>query len=1197
MNVEKFESTLHHKEQLASRMLDSLAHQIDHISIKKRFIEAYERYQALWENEGIVLLGYENDSLKFWNNNKIPIDLQLSAGSFHSPVIKLNNGYYKVEHLEYRKRQYYALILLKSEYAFENDFLINQFQSDFNLSERSKFVFDDSEDLPQIHARNGDYLFSLKFKKYRQPPAYKYFILVFIYLLGFISLLVFLNRIRVPIARKIGDIGALAIFIVAIAGLRLLMLEYNFPTVFFELEVFNPAYYGTSFLFPSLGDLLINAILLLVIAYFLDRKISNRRSKDRSAFARYNIAIFSIVFLFVYATFNTHLFQGLVKDSNIQFDVTNLFTLDWYSYIGILVIGIILLSFFVFANKLVGLIKSLQVSAREFSTTFALVTLIYLISNYAFGERDLILLIWPALILLVIAFTHYRNEGKFEFSNVVVMLIVFALFSSHTVFKFSIKKERENRQVFVEKLSSDEDPVAEWEYPSLERKILASDLITLPFDSTVTFSKSEFDKQIRQKFFVGYWDKYEVTSAIFGPDSLPVTFDAKTAAPEFSQLEKTIRLYGTKTNLSPNLIYIHNSSQKLSYIIRLPLVLGESEAPYGFLYFNLASKLIPEELGFPTLLLGNNTRKIEDLSNYSFAKYVDKRLISRSGDFHYPISLRLFETIQGTPPFYEYDEYSHLFYHADENTLVILSKPIEDVVGQITSFSYLFALFSMILILVIFFNKFPEGLRIEALHLKTKVQLLLVGILVTTLILFVIGTRYYIESQYKVKHNNLISEKINSVQIEMLNKLGSERELGPDLVDYMTFYLRKFSGVFFTDINLYAPNGDLLASSRQKIFDEGLISRKMNPEAYLQIGINERSKFIHEEEIGNMRYLSAYIPFRNKYNENLGYLNLPYFARQGELENEISTFLVAIINIFVLLFGFSIVGALFVSNWITKPLRLLQESLATVELGKINRQIHYEGSDEIGSLVAQYNKMVDELQQNASLLAKSERESAWREMAKQVAHEIKNPLTPIKLRTQHLQMAYDRDDPKWDERFRNYTTMLIEQIDTLTHIANEFSNFAKMPKAQEEKIDLTHLLKSVVELFQDVDSAEVSYASNLVGPEYVLADRDQLTRSFTNLVKNATQAIPDNEEGKVQLILTVVEEGYQIEVRDNGSGIPNDQLNKIFTPNFTTKSTGMGLGLSMVKQIVENANGSIRFKTKLNRGTSFFVNLPFYSET
>jgi nitrogen fixation/metabolism regulation signal transduction histidine kinase len=394
---------------------------------------------------------------------------------------------------------------------------------------------------------------------------------------------------------------------------------------------------------------------------------------------------------------------------------------------------------------------------------------------------------------------------------------------------------------------------------------------------------------------------------------------------------------------------------------------------------------------------------------------------------------------------------------------------------------------------------------------------------------------------------------------------------------------------------LYDLNGNLFASSRPKVFDEGLTSKKMDPESYFNIGLLQRTEFIHDENIGKLFYLSAYVPVKNKDGKLVALLNLPYFAKQSDLEKEISTFLVALINIYVLLFGFSIIVAIFISNYLTKPLKLIQEKLGKIKLGKTNEPIEWKQQDEIGSLVSEYNRMILELQKSAELLARSERESAWREMAKQVAHEIKNPLTPMKLSIQHMQRLINDGSENLEDKIKRISKTLIEQIETLSTIATEFSNFAKMPKANLGTISISEVAENSIRLFK-AEETEIIFNNAVDGRATIFADKDQLLRVFNNLIKNAIQSIPEGRKGKVEVSLSRQNGEMLISVKDNGSGISDEVVDKIFVPNFTTKSTGMGLGLAMVKNILEGINGKIWFVTSKDTGTTFYVSIPEMKE-
>ena len=336
-----------------------------------------------------------------------------------------------------------------------------------------------------------------------------------------------------------------------------------------------------------------------------------------------------------------------------------------------------------------------------------------------------------------------------------------------------------------------------------------------------------------------------------------------------------------------------------------------------------------------------------------------------------------------------------------------------------------------------------------------KIQLVMISLVFFSLLIYGYGSGVFVGNQYNGYTNEVITEKLSSVRQEFQSKFSKDSVLSIETTgNRMEYYLRKFSRVFVTDINFYNPNGYLVATSRPKVYNVGLLSEQMNPDAMKAMLVDHESEFVHQERIGELSFASAYLPYVSDEGILLGYLNLQHFGQQKEFEIQIQKFFMAIVNVFMFLLAISAVVAILVSGWLTAPLRLIQQQLAKVNFGSLNEQIQYDRDDEIGSLIREYNFKIDELALTAQQLAKSERENAWREMAKQVAHEIKNPLTPMKLRLQHLQRVYNPDEPMNKEDMDSFVSSLVEQIDSLTRISNEFSNFAKMPNPKLDQIDL-----------------------------------------------------------------------------------------------------------------------------------------------
>lgn len=312
-------------------------------------------------------------------------------------------------------------------------------------------------------------------------------------------------------------------------------------------------------------------------------------------------------------------------------------------------------------------------------------------------------------------------------------------------------------------------------------------------------------------------------------------------------------------------------------------------------------------------------------------------------------------------------------------------------------------------------------------------------------------------------------------------------------------------------------------------------------------------------------------------------------TQQGSSLN-VFDFLGSIFNVYVFLFLIASVISIFIAQSITRPLSILNQKLTQVKLGKNNDLISWERDDEIGILIGNYNKMVDKLGESAEILAKTERDSAWREMAKQVAHEIKNPLTPMKLSIQYLEKAIKQNPANALLITRKISNTMLEQIDNLTGIAEAFGNFAELPKTSNSRVELNNIVEVVHNLFRKREDMDIKLTAP-IDPIYVHADKSQLVRILNNLVKNAIESIPTDRKGKINLDLRTVGDKAIIQVTDNGAGIPDHMKNKIFQPKFTTKDSGSGLGLAIAANMIESMNGRIHFTSEPGKSTSFFIEL------
>ena len=401
--------------------------------------------------------------------------------------------------------------------------------------------------------------------------------------------------------------------------------------------------------------------------------------------------------------------------------------------------------------------------------------------------------------------------------------------------------------------------------------------------------------------------------------------------------------------------------------------------------------------------------------------------------------------------------------------------------------------------------------------------------------------------------------------------------------------ITEIADVHSIEINLFDLKGNLLISSRA-IFKLDKDTPKINPSTLKIIQSSLDKRYIEFSKIDGQSFRSSYSYLKDTKFKPMGILNLPYEENTEFYDNEVQNFLIRFGQVYIFMFLISIILSYFLSSYITKSLKIISDKIEETQLNQRNEKIVIEdGSKEINLLIKSYNTMVDKLEESATILAQSEREQAWREMAKQVAHEIKNPLTPMRLTVQSFQRKFDPNDPNITQKLDDYTKTILQQIDTMTAVAGAFSNFATMPAQQNETLNVVRIVKMALEIFNE-DYIQFSALEDEI---IAKLDRTQLIRVITNLVKNAIQAIPEEQENKL-VFVTVFRQGddVKIAIKDNGKGISVENQKRVFEPKFTTKSSGMGLGLAIIKNIIENYNGTITFETEPNVGTEFLVSFP-----
>ena len=604
------------------------------------------------------------------------------------------------------------------------------------------------------------------------------------------------------------------------------------------------------------------------------------------------------------------------------------------------------------------------------------------------------------------------------------------------------------------------------------------------------------------------------------------------------------------------------------------------------LYFEFYKPIAPEGFGFPQLLKEYNSQKPYD---YSVAKYRDNILVYKYGRYIYQNFLSSMKLRNNEITVV--DDYKHYAIFNNHNDALVISKPKKGWSEKVAPFAVIFLSLLMIYILVYSLIRPREHKRWKDRSFSHRLQTVVLSTLVISLLLIGPVSVFYMKSLFNQKNEEKHFETTRTLCQEISNDFDLKDLVKNASRSTWTEILQHYASTFFTDINLYGLDGRLIATTRQEVYELTLQAPIMNAKAYQNMARNKNLYFTHQEHLGKGVYESAYIPLTDDSGTTIAYLNTPYLSSTNELHNEIINFILTYINIILVLLGIALIFILIITRHLTQPLALIQNKLGGLKIGQKNEPIEWKNNDEIGALVKQYNQLIVELEKSAEELKRTTAESAWRDVARQVAHEIKNSLTPMRLSVQLLQRNIEngKATPEQTERTAN---TLIEQIDALSDIASSFSRYAKLPENHPQPLDLVELIGNVVNLYDNKDNITFEFLYDQDKDHTYNGDKTNLNSAIGNIVKNATQAIGMKEDGKIEVGLEASDNAFIITVKDNGKGIKEEDKSRIFLPNFTTKTGGSGVGLSLTYNIIQAVGGTISFESEENVGTQFTIELP-----
>lgn len=1165
----------------------------------------------------------EKDQQISWNTNNIalPTFIKQNPDSFlNGKIVHLNYKTYflKSYHLKEEAGAYaLTFIPILYKFAFESKFFKSHFLADNRIPVSTQLSDTAVEDGIPIFSNSKKVAFYLQFKE-DPSKTYSSGLVVWLFnLASFFCLFIFVHKFSIEISKRYKNAFGLFFLLGFILLFSFILYGFGLPRGLNNAAIFSPNLLSSDRFVISFGSLIYLAlcdtwILLFVLMYIEIPKVKSLNNKNLNVFIRL-ILVAALVFILYFIQADR--IYKLIIDSKISFEVSDFSRLNVYTFLGLFVISVITINF-IFILQLIRLL--LQGILSNVNIQYLYIGLLSFLCILLLYQSDLLLFYFiiffmciAGLVLLHkfgLPIQFFREKRKVKQpAYIYIWFIILCAWISIVVFYFNFSKEQEIRKVYAGKKEQRDDVDVRFAFDDLSQNIQGDNILKQYLINPKVLSKQEVDRQISSNYISGVFNKYQVYLYYFDKNGQALLNQDTLDAPILRKLKEE------ELFTENGIVYINDLDGKSLYWGMSPVFsyheTSEVQDTLGFIGFNFTINKYPISNFTPSVLQRKyNPSDQQYFDKYNYAVYKNGALWAQGGGATFPFKANY------NKPNQEYTFTggifnSTLYYNASPSELIVVSYKRNLLINFITLFSYVLAVILFLLLLILFLRfvifhpiKWKEWAKRKMnLSIRAKVNIAILSAVFLSLSLVGVITVSYIKNRFMSSQQETLKNFIFYFGQNMIHyiedeniKLNANAYLKSEISSDLSYKLNALAKEQSLNINLYNKNAKLIATSQGKNVQKNFMSDHMNRSAFLNLRTGIYSNLFVSETIGDLKYESVYLPLRNSNDQIIAYMNLPYYSSQIKLKEEISNVLVDLINIYTFIFLISGISAIFISNNIVKTFSLLIQQFRKVRL-KHNVLLSWPHDDELSLLVNEYNAMIVKVEDLAARLASNEREAGWRDLALQVAHEIKNPLTPMKLNIQFLQNAIKNNRADMPELAKRITKSIIEEIENLNIIASEFAYFAKMPEPQPELISIKDALASLVELFQSKDDFEIQF-NPLEGDLMVFVDKSNFRRVFTNLIKNAGQAIPDERKGLIIINYKLEANNVIIQIKDNGSGISEELQDKMFTHYFTTKSSGTGIGLSMCKKMVENAHGTIWFETIIDVGTSFFVSLPYKGE-
>jgi signal transduction histidine kinase len=912
-------------------------------------------------------------------------------------------------------------------------------------------------------------------------------------------------------------------------------------------------------------------ITIFCVVNFLFISFQNIRSRFEGRWPtrrKYCFLVIFLLFAFVYVNMITYSIESLIENTQVSLNVARIMNVDLSS----------IMAFVTLVIGATGLLVLIDGSVRYFSCLF---TFRQALAGTGATWGCLALLSWAVALPISWAgclFTlglyavqivnNYAVRGELRRTLSIISIVLVLTYVMGMSQANEMQREWAVRAAYANEIIRERDASFEDKLVEVDQKVILSRVL----DSLVHHREQpEVSGFLLEK-------STDLTGYHYTGRVIVSRGEAPPGAPrEEDRWDALIDSLGVRV-ASTSFYNIDDFNGFTTYIGRFDF---PSPGDTARLYFRFDSKMENDRAGYQQILSREPTHPVSIMYPYSYAKYKDGKLLYSHGTYNYGRTLPRNDRGQAHVEAVDKDNYTHMVVPVGSSGVFIIS------LGKGFFAPYGLNLLYAILVSLIFssyglFHLGKKGERARESTLKKRIRnnilALICGLMVITTFLSILIISTGFERRQSLEVVKL--SRIVSRELEQLASVEASASPG------ITRFLEQMATALQVDVNIYSAGGELVATSLPIIFEKGLDGTLLNPEAYRRITRERANSFVQEEEIGGLTYMAAYMPL--ELDDGRRYvLSIPYFSKSDELNRDILFLVVISINVAIIVIILAILLSGVVAERVVKPLQLVNEKLRLMLLDGKNEKIIYHKQDEVGALVKEYNGMVDKLEESVKRLARVEREAAWQEMARQIAHEIKNPLTPMKLNIQFLRRALQgKDAAEARRRFEGISAVLIEQIDHMASIANAFADFAKVSVANNEWFNFSEMVERCVRLFAN----NVEWMSTDIEPGiFLFGDQEQVNRVLVNLLKNAEQSIPAGRQGEITIALARGDGRVLLTIKDNGTGIPEHLWDRVAEPNFTTKSSGMGLGLPISYRIVEGMGGAIRFESKPDEGTTFFV--------